>query len=109
MSAWRFGTCADASPTTGQSSRKKFGGRIQDERHSLVIVDPTYKMLGEADENSATAITALLGAIEINWLVSAAELFTNLGTNCSQIKPHHETQLRPMIGLTPKQAQLAWD
>jgi hypothetical protein len=30
----------------------------------MVIVDPTYKMLGTADENSATDITGLLNSVE---------------------------------------------
>ena len=45
----------------------------------------------------------------VNYLVSAAEVFTHLGTNSSQIKPDNEMQVRPLIGLTPEQAQLAWE
>ena len=32
-----------------------------------------------------------------------------LVTNCHQTKPDHESQLRPLIGLTLEQAQLAWE
>jgi hypothetical protein len=44
----------------------------------------------------------------VNRLISAAQLFHYLGTTCSQTRPDQESQLRPMIGLTPDQAQLAW-
>jgi hypothetical protein len=42
----------------------KIATRIRDQQHALVILDPTYKLLGEADENSATDISALLNAVE---------------------------------------------
>jgi hypothetical protein len=32
-----------------------------------------------------------------------------LSANCSQRKPEHENQLRPLVGLTPEQAQMAWE
>ena len=35
----------------------KIRGRIRDEGFSMVIIDPTYKLLGIADENCATDIT----------------------------------------------------
>ena len=35
-------------------------------------------------------------------------MFTHLGTTSSLKKPPHQTQLRPLAGLTPEQAQLAW-
>ena len=30
-------------------------------------------------------------------------------TNCQQQKPDHESQLRPLVRLTPEQAQQAWE
>jgi AAA domain/DnaB-like helicase N terminal domain len=42
----------------------KIRNRIRDEGYSLVIIDPTYKLLGIADENSATDITALLNMVD---------------------------------------------
>jgi AAA domain len=42
----------------------KFRSRIRDQVHALVIIDPTYKLLGTADENSATDISALLNMVE---------------------------------------------
>jgi hypothetical protein len=36
-------------------------------------------------------------------------LFRYLSANCSQRKPEHENQLRPLVGLTPEQAQVAWE
>jgi hypothetical protein len=44
----------------------------------------------------------------VNYLISAAQVFTYLGTRGAQ-KPTHEKQVRPLIGLTPEQAQQAWD
>jgi hypothetical protein len=44
----------------------------------------------------------------VDRLISAAQVFTNLVTNSHQ-KPGHETQLRPLVGLTPDQAQQAWE
>jgi hypothetical protein len=41
--------------------------------------------------------------------MSAAQLFTYLVTNCEHRKPERESQLRPLIGLSPEQAKLAWD
>jgi hypothetical protein len=38
--------------------------RIRDEGYVLVILDPLYKLLGNADENSATDIARLLNALE---------------------------------------------
>ncbi|MHC1762936.1 MAG: AAA family ATPase [Verrucomicrobiia bacterium] len=38
--------------------------RIAELGHALVILDPTYKMLGTADENKATDVAALLNTIE---------------------------------------------
>jgi len=44
----------------------------------------------------------------VNQLISAAQVFTSLGANGSQT-PTHERQVRPLVGLTAEQAQLAWD
>ena len=44
----------------------------------------------------------------VNQIISAAQLFTHLGANCS-LKPQHESQLRPLLGLTVEQGQQAWD
>jgi hypothetical protein len=45
----------------------------------------------------------------VNRLISAAQAFTHLGTISSPQKPEHETQVRPLVGLTPDQAQRAWE
>ncbi len=42
----------------------KIEERIAELGHALVILDPTYKMLGTADENKATDVAALLNTIE---------------------------------------------
>jgi hypothetical protein len=44
----------------------------------------------------------------VDRLISAAQVFTHLLTNSHQ-KPDHETQVRPLVGLTQDQAQQAWD
>ena len=44
----------------------------------------------------------------VEYLISAAQLFRHLRTNCSQVQPEHESQLRPLMGLSPEQARLAW-
>jgi hypothetical protein len=44
----------------------------------------------------------------VNHLISAAQVFTFLVTAGHQ-KPEHEKQVRPLTGLTPEQAQLAWE
>jgi hypothetical protein len=44
----------------------------------------------------------------VNRLISAAELVTYLGTNCS-LTPEHEGQVRPLIELPPEQAKVAWE
>ncbi|MHC1764501.1 MAG: hypothetical protein AB9869_09360 [Verrucomicrobiia bacterium] len=43
----------------------------------------------------------------VDRLISAAQVFSHLLTNC-QHQPEHESQIRPLVGLTPEQAQLAW-
>jgi hypothetical protein len=45
----------------------------------------------------------------VDGMISAAQLFTHLMTNCHCQKPQHESQLRPLIGLTAEQAQAAWE
>jgi hypothetical protein len=44
-----------------------------------------------------------------NRLIAAAQAFRSLVTNCHQTKPDHEPQVRPLIGLPPDQAQVAWE
>jgi hypothetical protein len=46
--------------------------RIRDAGHALVVLDPTYKLLGAADENSATDVAALLNAVESVAVTSGA-------------------------------------
>ena len=41
-------------------------------------------------------------------LMSAAQLFTQVFADGKGPKPSHESQLRPLMGLSPEQAQLAW-
>jgi hypothetical protein len=43
-----------------------------------------------------------------NYLISAAQVFTCLGTFSSQIKPQHETQVRVLVGLPAEQVKAAW-
>jgi hypothetical protein len=45
----------------------------------------------------------------VNQFISAAQVFTHLGATSSLQKPEHETQVRPLLGLPPEQAKLAWD
>jgi hypothetical protein len=52
----------------------KIRTRIVDEGHALLILDPTYKLLGAADENSARDIAALLNAIEALTVSSGAAI-----------------------------------
>ena len=40
--------------------------------------------------------------------ITAAQLFTTFSARPDLPKPDHESQLRPLFGLTPEQAQLAW-
>ena len=44
----------------------------------------------------------------VDRLISAAQVFRHLMTKSHQ-KPEHETQVRPLIGLSPEQVQLAWE
>jgi len=43
----------------------------------------------------------------VDRLISAAQVFRHLMTICHQT-PDHESQVRPLIGLKPEEAQLAW-
>ena len=43
----------------------------------------------------------------VDRLISAAQVVRCLMTNCHQ-QPEHEGQVRPLVGLTPEQAQAAW-
>jgi hypothetical protein len=45
----------------------------------------------------------------VDQLISAAQMVRQLRASSSQLKPDHETQVRPLIGLTPEQARLAWE
>jgi hypothetical protein len=42
-------------------------------------------------------------------LMSAAQLFTQVFADGKGPKPRHESQLRPLVGLSPEQARLAWE
>ena len=42
-------------------------------------------------------------------IIAAAELLTSMSSNCRQVRPDHESQVRPLIGLTLDQAGQAWD
>jgi hypothetical protein len=57
---WNLRGC----PTDYRVLVPKIRERIRNEGYAMVIVDPTYKLLGIADENSATDITALLTMVE---------------------------------------------
>jgi hypothetical protein len=45
----------------------------------------------------------------VDQLISAAQMVRHLRASSSQLKPDHETQVRPLMGLTPEQARLAWE
>ena len=47
--------------------------------------------------------------IYVHQLISAAQLFTHLSAICKHPKPDHESQVRPLIGLSLPQAQAAWE
>jgi hypothetical protein len=59
---------------------------------------------GSADRPQSTPD----GRRYVDRLVSAAAVFTHLRTIGPQ-KPDSERQVRPLIGLTPEQAQLVWN
>jgi hypothetical protein len=75
------------------------------------IIPPTANPPPEA----AIAIPSVLGRIKVltdadraEYLIDSAQLFSRLGTNCAR-KPEHASQMRPLLGLKPDQAQLAWE
>jgi hypothetical protein len=43
----------------------------------------------------------------VNQMISAAQVFNHLGV-FSSLKPEHQSQVQPLSGLTPEQAQSAW-
>jgi hypothetical protein len=45
----------------------------------------------------------------VDRLISGSQLLTFLRANCSQLKPEREAELRPLIGLSPEQAKIAWE
>ena len=45
----------------------------------------------------------------VDRLISAAQVFKRLLTNCQHRKPEYESQVRPLVGLTAEQAQAAWE
>ena len=45
----------------------------------------------------------------VNQIISAAQLFTHLGASGSLKKPERERQLRPLAGLSPQEALVAWN
>jgi hypothetical protein len=42
-------------------------------------------------------------------LIAAAQAFTYLRTNCSQLQPERESQARPLTALPKEQALMAWN
>ena len=48
------------------------------------------------------------GRNDVDRMISAAQLFAHLMTICQQCQPEHESQVRPLIGLSPDQAAAAW-
>jgi RecA-family ATPase len=42
----------------------KILGKMRSRQYDLVILDPTYKILGDADENKATDVTDMMNALE---------------------------------------------
>ena len=71
--------------------------------------------LFKAEQAAYFACEEVLACVAIGWhtahlwLISAAQVFTHLVTICHQRTPEHEGQVRPLIGLTPEQANAAWD
>ena len=49
------------------------------------------------------------GRSYVSRLISAAEVYRPLLTNCQQRKPEHESQIRPLVGLTADQARQVWE
>ncbi len=42
-------------------------------------------------------------------LINAAKVHTFLCANCAKVKPDHESQVRPLVGLPPELAKQAWE
>jgi hypothetical protein len=45
----------------------------------------------------------------VDQVIAAAQLFNYLSANCARRKPDHESQLRPLVGLSLEQAAAAWE
>jgi hypothetical protein len=45
----------------------------------------------------------------VDQVIAAAQLFNHLSANCAQHKPDHESQLRPLVGLSLEQAAAVWE
>jgi hypothetical protein len=45
----------------------------------------------------------------VDQVIAAAQPFNHLSANCAQRKPDHESQLRPLVGLSLDQAAAAWE
>ena len=55
-----------------------------------------------------TAARSVWTASDVDQFALAAQLFTHLGASSSELKPDHESQLRPLGGLPQEHAKLAW-
>ena len=64
---------------------------------------------GPIAEFNLTSKPAAAITRKTRFTIAAAEVFTYLGAICPLQKPAHEGQLRPLVGLTREQAQLAWE
>jgi hypothetical protein len=49
------------------------------------------------------------GRNDFDRLISAAHVHNFLVTACHQNKPEHEAQIRPLLGLSPRAVQVAWE
>jgi hypothetical protein len=45
----------------------------------------------------------------VDQMISAAQVFMYLRANCAQTTPQRESQVRPLVGLSPEQAKVAWE
>lgn len=45
----------------------------------------------------------------VDLLISGAQVFNLLLTNCQHLKPDHESQVRPLVGYSPSDAIRAWE
>jgi hypothetical protein len=43
----------------------------------------------------------------VNQLISATQVFRHLRANCAEHRPCHESQVRPLTGVTPEQTKVA--